>query len=150
MVGSDGAGGGEEEFDEEAELQRELANIRAEREEERKRQVTGSNTRRRPPLSPHRIRSAAAFSLAAPCMRCAVQAAMEAATAAAAASAAGAQRENPLLSSASFGVKRRWDEDVVFRGQTRGEDVSSKTPRRFINDSIRSDFHRSFMNKYIR
>ena len=97
-----------------------------------------------------------------------------AAAAAAAAAAAEAEEEkkfeeeavagNPLLdirrgggplsvtddgttTSAAFGLKRRWDDDVVFRNQTRDE---PKQQRRFINDTIRSDFHRRFLNKYIK
>ncbi len=56
-------------------------------------------------------------------------------------------RGNPLLNPTSFNVKRRWDDDVVFRNQTRGE---SKVPKRFINDTIRSDFHRKFLHKYMK
>lgn len=41
----------------------------------------------------------------------------------------------------------RWDEDVVFKNQTRGE---VKAPRRFINDTVRSDFHRKFLERYIK
>lgn len=40
-----------------------------------------------------------------------------------------------------------WDDDVVFRNQSRGE---PKAAKRFINDTIRSDFHRKFLNKYIK
>ena len=59
---------------------------------------------------------------------------------------------NPLLnigadSEVDFTVKRRWDDDVVFRNQTRGEQQKKK---RFINDTIRSDFHKRFLNKYIK
>lgn len=56
---------------------------------------------------------------------------------------------NPLMANGEvdFGVKRRWDEDVVFKNQTRGE---VKAPRRFINDTVRSDFHRRFLERYIR
>ncbi|KAL6553356.1 hypothetical protein OROGR_007198 [Orobanche gracilis] len=55
---------------------------------------------------------------------------------------------NPLLNNpASFSVKKRWDDDVVFKNQTRGE---TKTPKRFINDTIRSDFHRKFLQKYMK
>jgi len=59
------------------------------------------------------------------------------------------RRGNPLLHGAdpSFGVKRRWDDDVVFKNQARGE---PKAQRRFINDTIRSDFHRRFLNRYIK
>jgi protein CWC15 len=44
-------------------------------------------------------------------------------------------------------VKRRWDDDVVFKNQTKHE---PKTAKRFVNDTIRSDFHRRFLNKYIK
>ena len=59
---------------------------------------------------------------------------------------------NPLLNSAgvagmSGSVKRRWDDDVVFRNQTAGED--SKARKRFINDTVRNDFHRRFLKKYV-
>ncbi|KAH6778594.1 Cwf15 / Cwc15 cell cycle control family protein [Perilla frutescens var. hirtella] len=57
-------------------------------------------------------------------------------------------RGNPLLNDASsFSVKRRWDDDVVFKNQARGE---TKTPKRFINDTIRNDFHRKFLHKYMK
>ncbi|XP_059666744.1 uncharacterized protein LOC132312403 [Cornus florida] len=57
-------------------------------------------------------------------------------------------RGNPLLNNAtSFNVKRRWDDDVVFKNQARGE---AKTPKRFINDTIRNDFHRKFLQKYMK
>jgi protein CWC15 len=64
---------------------------------------------------------------------------------------------NPLLASgagtsssdaADFTVKRRWDDDVVFRNQSRS--VPEKPEQRFINDLLRSDFHRKFMSKYIK
>ena len=47
----------------------------------------------------------------------------------------------------SLQVKRRWDDDVVFRNQERGE---PKAARRFVNDTIRNDFHRRFLNRYIK
>uniref|UniRef100_A0A0C9S0T5 TSA: Wollemia nobilis Ref_Wollemi_Transcript_28868_1238 transcribed RNA sequence n=1 Tax=Wollemia nobilis TaxID=56998 RepID=A0A0C9S0T5_9CONI len=56
-------------------------------------------------------------------------------------------RGNPLLNATSFNVKRRWDDDVVFKNQTRGE---AKVPKRFINDTIRNDFHRKFLHKYMK
>lgn len=57
-------------------------------------------------------------------------------------------RGNPLLNNATnFNVKRRWDDDVVFKNQTRGE---VKAPKRFINDTIRNDFHRKFLQKYMK
>ncbi|KAJ7963576.1 Protein CWC15 like [Quillaja saponaria] len=57
-------------------------------------------------------------------------------------------RGNPLLNNpTSFNVKRRWDDDVVFKNQARGE---TKTAKRFINDTIRNDFHRKFLHKYMK
>jgi len=59
---------------------------------------------------------------------------------------------NPLLNSAgvpsSGRVKRRWNDDVVFRNQARGEPEQNK--KRFINDTVRNDFHKRFMNKFIK
>ncbi|KAL9190807.1 hypothetical protein ACHAXT_000513 [Thalassiosira profunda] len=58
---------------------------------------------------------------------------------------------NPLLNSggAASGRKRssRWNEDVVFRNQARGE---PETKKRFINDTVRNDFHKRFLNKFIK
>merc|ERR1712150_431559 len=45
-------------------------------------------------------------------------------------------------------VKRRWDDDVVFKNCSRAE--SDKKPKEFINDSLRNEFHRKFMDKYIK
>ena len=41
-------------------------------------------------------------------------------------------------------VKRRWDDDVVFKNCSRAE--PDKKEKTFINDSLRSDFHRKFMD----
>lgn len=49
--------------------------------------------------------------------------------------------------SCCFAVMHRWDDDVVFKNQTRGE---VKAQRRFINDTVRSDFHRRFLERYIK
>eukprot|EP00198_Chlamydomonas_reinhardtii_P012928 XP_001702265.1 predicted protein [Chlamydomonas reinhardtii] len=64
---------------------------------------------------------------------------------------------NPLLAigaaggaagaDVSFNIKRRWDDDVVFKNQARGE---PKQQKRFVNDTIRNDFHRRFLQRYIR
>ena len=63
---------------------------------------------------------------------------------------------NPLLATlktseneaSSFGAKRRWDDDVVFKNQAKG--IDEKPEKRFINDTTRSDFHRRFMDKFIK
>jgi len=58
---------------------------------------------------------------------------------------------NPLLHSepaeATGKLKRRWNEDVVFRNQAKGEPEQKK---RFINDTVRNDFHKRFLNKFIK
>ncbi|CAI6346227.1 unnamed protein product [Macrosiphum euphorbiae] len=62
---------------------------------------------------------------------------------------------NPLLSygggsavpKVNQKVKRRWNDDVVFKNCARTEPEKNTT---FINDCIRSDFHRKFMDKYIK
>ena len=83
-------------------------------------------------------------------------------------------RGNPLLASSSFAVKRRWDDDHVFRNQVRAVSLLSGQAesrarrasecgaagrqargegtgkKRFINDTIRNDFHRKFLNKYVK
>jgi protein CWC15 len=57
---------------------------------------------------------------------------------------------NPLLNQKStFKVKRRWDDDVIFKNCARDDD-ESKQDKGFINDTIRSEFHKKFMDKYIR
>jgi protein CWC15 len=58
-------------------------------------------------------------------------------------------RGNPLVQpsgSLSSNVKRRWDDDVVFRNMARDEPAEKK---RFINDTIRSDFHKRFLKRYV-
>ncbi|KAK9352315.1 Pre-mRNA-splicing factor Cwf15/Cwc15 [Lipomyces doorenjongii] len=62
-------------------------------------------------------------------------------------------RGNPLLSFndrfvSSSKPAKRWDEDVVFKNQAKG--VDDKPRGGFINDMLRSDFHRKFMNKYVK
>jgi len=58
---------------------------------------------------------------------------------------------NPLLAAqhgeaATFNVKKRWYEEVVFKNQAKDEPQKKK---RFINDTIRNDFHKKFLAKYI-
>ena len=57
---------------------------------------------------------------------------------------------NPLIGAAKtdFKVKRRWDDDVVFKNCARNEPDKSKPT--FINDTLRSEFHKKFMDKYIK
>lgn len=56
---------------------------------------------------------------------------------------------NPLLNPyKNSDTKRRWDDDVVFRNQARG--TENKAKKEFVNDLLRSDFHKRFMSKYVR
>ena len=61
-------------------------------------------------------------------------------------------RGNPLIKnpggSSSFTVKRRWDDDVIFKNCARG--VDEKPRQKFINDTLRSEFHKKFMDKYVK
>ncbi|PKY01351.1 Cwf15/Cwc15 cell cycle control protein [Aspergillus campestris IBT 28561] len=57
-------------------------------------------------------------------------------------------RGNPLLNAQEFNMKRRWDDDVVFKNQARG--TEDKRGKEFVNDLLRSDFHKRFMSKYVR
>ncbi|BFZ53504.1 complexed with cef1p [Savitreella phatthalungensis] len=61
---------------------------------------------------------------------------------------------NPLMAGQSgvgsgrFAAKRRWDEDVIFRVK---DDASKRDGTGgFVNDMLRSDFHKAFMKRYIR
>lgn len=53
---------------------------------------------------------------------------------------------NPLLNPGSSAMKRKWNDDVVFKNQARS---GPETKKRFVNDTIRNDFHRKFLGKYI-
>eukprot|EP00771_Trimastix_marina_P000061 gnl/Trimastix_PCT/1065.p1 GENE.gnl/Trimastix_PCT/1065~~gnl/Trimastix_PCT/1065.p1 ORF type:complete len:218 (-),score=77.60 gnl/Trimastix_PCT/1065:373-1026(-) len=56
-------------------------------------------------------------------------------------------RTNPLMNTQGFNVQGRWDDDVVFKNQTRGMALEVK---RFINDTVRNDFHRKFMQRFVK
>lgn len=57
---------------------------------------------------------------------------------------------NPLLNNqpGDFKVNRRWDDDVVFKNCAKDDDKPKNSG--FINDTIRSEFHKKFMDKYIK
>eukprot|EP01126_Amoeba_proteus_P032890 TRINITY_DN3211_c0_g3_i2.p1 TRINITY_DN3211_c0_g3~~TRINITY_DN3211_c0_g3_i2.p1 ORF type:complete len:220 (+),score=57.84 TRINITY_DN3211_c0_g3_i2:108-767(+) len=63
--------------------------------------------------------------------------------------AEGILRGNPLLNpdKEDFNLKKKWNDDVVFKHQSRSEPVKKQ---RFINDTTRNDFHRKFLNKYVK
>jgi len=106
--------------DEEAALQAELAKIRAEREEVKQKQEQREAAEEEAKLSE------------------------------------AALTGNPLLASGGAGtgagggggkMKRKWNDDVVFRNQSRSEPDANKA--RFINDTVRNDFHKNFMSKFM-
>lgn len=53
---------------------------------------------------------------------------------------------NPLLNPSEFTVKKSWTEDTVFKHQA----LNTETKQGFINDTLRSDFHKKFMDRYIK
>lgn len=55
---------------------------------------------------------------------------------------------NPLLmlDEVDRDLKRRWDDDVIFKNQAKD---LPKPKKRFINDTVRSDFHKKFLARYI-
>jgi protein CWC15 len=55
-----------------------------------------------------------------------------------------AETGNPLLGGAAA-LRRRWDDDTVFRNQS----SKAEPKRQFVNDVVRSDAHKKFLNKYI-
>jgi protein CWC15 len=63
---------------------------------------------------------------------------------------------NPLLkekyadtaAKSDMKIKRRWDDDVVFKNCSRAEPEHKEGT--FINDSLRNEFHKKFMDKYIK
>lgn len=52
---------------------------------------------------------------------------------------------NPLFDE-SYSLKKRWYEETVFRNQSK---TQPKEKKRSINDTVRSDFHKKFLKKYI-
>lgn len=59
---------------------------------------------------------------------------------------AHAVSSNPLFQNSNSSLHRRWDDDTVFHGQASSSATASKT---FVNDVVRSEFHKKFLDKYI-
>ncbi|KAF2477441.1 Cwf15/Cwc15 cell cycle control protein [Lindgomyces ingoldianus] len=57
---------------------------------------------------------------------------------------------NPLLNPHDFTMKRRWDDDVVFKNQARGTEDKKNKRKEYVNDMLRSDFHKKFMARYMK
>ena len=50
------------------------------------------------------------------------------------------------FNSNDYSLKRKWYEDTVFRNQNK---IENKPKKRFINDTLRSEFNRKFLEKII-
>ncbi|KAI0629480.1 Pre-mRNA-splicing factor Cwf15/Cwc15 [Trametes polyzona] len=49
----------------------------------------------------------------------------------------------------TFAVKRRWDDDLIFKNQAMNTRDKDKEPQ-FVNDLLRTEFHKKFMAKFIK
>ncbi len=54
-------------------------------------------------------------------------------------------KNNPLFDK-NYSLQKRWFEDTVFKNQAR---IDKEQKQGYINDAVRSQFHRKFMGKYI-
>ncbi|TFK65565.1 Cwf15/Cwc15 cell cycle control protein, partial [Pluteus cervinus] len=48
----------------------------------------------------------------------------------------------------TFSVKRRWDDDLIFKNQAMSS--KDKPQGQFVNDLLRTEFHKKFMSKFIK
>ncbi|KAF9012598.1 Pre-mRNA-splicing factor Cwf15/Cwc15 [Cyathus striatus] len=48
----------------------------------------------------------------------------------------------------TFSVKRRWDDDLIFKNQAMN--LKDKSKGHFVNDLLRTEFHKKFMSKFIK
>ncbi|KAJ9474636.1 hypothetical protein PHBOTO_005097 [Pseudozyma hubeiensis] len=58
----------------------------------------------------------------------------------------------PTEENPSFAVSKRWDHDVIFKNQASAAGNTGRQDGKggFVNDLTRSEFHRKFMNRYIK
>ncbi|GJE97556.1 Cwf15/Cwc15 cell cycle control protein [Phanerochaete sordida] len=50
----------------------------------------------------------------------------------------------------TFAVKRRWDDDLIFKNQALSQRDKDKASGGFVNDLLRTEFHKKFMQKFIK
>ena len=63
---------------------------------------------------------------------------------------------NPLLAAQAQGaaladnatLKKRWWEESVFKNQAKSDDQPKK--KRFVNDTVRNEFHQKFLKRYVK
>jgi protein CWC15 len=48
----------------------------------------------------------------------------------------------------TFAVKRRWDDDLIFKNQA--VTLKDKPSGQFVNDLLRTEFHRKFMSRFVK
>ncbi|KAK8858881.1 hypothetical protein IAR55_003112 [Kwoniella newhampshirensis] len=58
----------------------------------------------------------------------------------------GTPASTTTSTASTFAVKRRWDDDLIFKNQAVGHDDKPKKGE-FVNDLLRSEFHKKFMHK---
>ncbi|WWC88359.1 uncharacterized protein L201_003269 [Kwoniella dendrophila CBS 6074] len=62
-------------------------------------------------------------------------------------SAASSTTTSSSAVTGSFTVKRRWDDDLIFKNQASNLNDPKNKKGEFVNDLLRSEFHKKFMNK---
>ncbi|KAI0752782.1 Pre-mRNA-splicing factor Cwf15/Cwc15 [Daedaleopsis nitida] len=119
----------EDEEDDTAELLRELERIKRERAEEKDRQE-------REESASNQAQREAEIATANPLLNLA---------------AALGQTPNGVNTTkpGTFAVKRRWDDDLIFKNQAMSSRDKGKEPQ-FVNDLLRTEFHKKFMAKFIK
>ncbi|KAI5119822.1 hypothetical protein M0805_004757 [Coniferiporia weirii] len=116
----------DEEEDDTAELLRELAKIKRERAEEKERLEREQNASEQKAREEEIATANPLLNLVA---------------------ALGQQTGVNTTAPGSFSVKRRWDDDLIFKNQA----VNTEKPSgQFVNDLLRTEFHRKFMAKFIK
>ncbi|KAI0740908.1 Pre-mRNA-splicing factor Cwf15/Cwc15 [Earliella scabrosa] len=119
----------DEEEDDTAELLRELERIKRERAEEKERQEREQSASKE-------AEREAEIATANPLLNLA---------------AALGQTPNGVNTTkpGTFAVKRRWDDDLIFKNQAMNTRDKDKEPQ-FVNDLLRTEFHKKFMAKFIK
>ncbi|KAF7294060.1 hypothetical protein MKEN_01452400 [Mycena kentingensis (nom. inval.)] len=125
--GSDSDSDDDDDEDETAELLRELEKIKRERAEEKARQDQQQNAADAASREAEIATSNPLLNLAA--------ALGQAPT--------GINTTTP----GSFAVKKRWDDDLIFKNQGANQ---KDRPTHFVNDLLRTEFHKKFMHKFIK
>ncbi|EPQ55473.1 Cwf15/Cwc15 cell cycle control protein [Gloeophyllum trabeum ATCC 11539] len=129
--GSDEESDEEEEEDDTAELLRELEKIKRERAEEKARQEREQNASKEAEREAQIASGNPLLSHLA---------------------AALGQSPNGLNTTApgTFAVKRRWDDDLIFKNQAVNSRDKDGRQGQFVNDLLRTEFHKKFMAKFIK